>query len=117
MDSDEAIEEVWLQEDIDTDEFWKQPEILQDMCNILRGSIASSSSYDNELLELPSRPAQKPGRRLFGKKVAPSPSPTKPPEIKVDVEQEDICYRVENAFGLFETQSRPAIVVRVNTRG
>ena len=56
-------------------------------------------------------------RNFGGKRTAPPPPPVKRHKIKIDVEHEDICYRVEDNFGLFQTQSKLAIMVRVDTRG
>jgi hypothetical protein len=110
---------VRLEEEIDTEEFWNQPETLRDLQRLLTTSIPSSSFYEPEE-QLPVRPAPvQISRSFFGRKKAGSPSQPVIPKrqhIDVKVASEDMCYRVENDFGLYETIARPAIVIRVDTK-
>jgi hypothetical protein len=57
-------------------------------------------------------------RSIFGrKKSAPTPSVIpKRQQIEVKASQEDMAYRIESEFGLYETLTKPAIVVRVDTK-
>lgn len=115
-DSDEMFEEVRLEDEMDTEEFWQQPEALSDLRKILRASFATSDN-DNAV-ELPTRPVEKTSRGFFGKKSKPVASaPPKRPQVQVDADHEDICYRVESEFGLYETAAKSAVVVRVDTKG
>ncbi|KAF2664662.1 hypothetical protein BT63DRAFT_429421 [Microthyrium microscopicum] len=114
-DSDESYEEVVLEEEMDTQEFWEQPEALSDLRKLLKTSIASSNWYEQEE-ELPVRPVQKISKGFFGKKSQPVTASPKRPQVTVEVGHEDMSYRIENSFGLYDTIAKPAIVVRVNTR-
>jgi hypothetical protein len=117
LDSDEQCEEVNLEEDIDTEEFWNQPETLRDLQRLLTTSISSSSFLESEE-SLPARPVATTSRNIFGrKKSAPVPAVIpKRQQIEVKASQEDMAYRIESEFGLYETLTKPAIVVRVDTR-
>jgi hypothetical protein len=135
-DTDEPFEEVQLEGNINTHEFWEQDEVLSTLQNILSNELAISSEFSSpKLLEriatsdslqesstLPPRP-DKATRSfsLFGKRSTPTPQKTpsvkKPtPQIQVSVGLEEVCYRTSSHFGLYETISRRAVIVRVTTR-
>jgi len=135
-DTDEPFEEVQLEGNINTHEFWEQDEVLSTLQNILSNELATSSEFSSpKLLEriatsdslqdtttLPPRP-DKATRSfsLFGKRSTPTPQKTpsvkKPtPQIQVSVGLEEVCYRTSSHFGLYETISRRAVIVRVTTR-
>jgi hypothetical protein len=137
-DSDESFEQVSLQGPLNTPEFWRQDEALDDLQALLAASIQVAPFYEPELImpvpqqPLPPRPPparKSKSRGFFGRRVddeellPPTPTPPTPPpppqtrsRVRVQVVHEDICYRVENEFGLLDTVSRPAVVVRVDTR-
>jgi hypothetical protein len=117
LDSDEQCEEVILEDNIDTEEFWNQPETLRDLQRLLTTSISSSSFLESEE-SLPARSVATIPRKIFGrKKSAPTPAVIpKRQQIEVKTSQEDMVYRIESEFGLYETLTKPASVVRVNTK-
>jgi hypothetical protein len=128
--TDESCEEVNLSEPMDTHQFWEQSEVLDTLRSILENELATSSLFSPSpsadeaysQSELPPRPEKAPRSfSLFGRKPTPkpqAPSLTKKPapSIKVCVGLEEVCYRTCSDFGLYETISRPAVIIRVETR-
>jgi hypothetical protein len=129
-DSDDSFEQVQLDGDMNTHEFWEQPEVLDALRKILANDLATASSGPSSPIDakspslenqssLPPRPSDSTRSfSLFGKKSTPKPQAPPPPapEIEVYVGLEEVCYRTTSSFGLYETISRPAVFVRIKTR-
>jgi len=133
---EEDIEEVRLQGEMNHFEFWKQKDVVQDLQRVLQERLTASPifSFDakdggNEGLNnvVPVPAIQEKGRGFFGRRsskqaVQPSSSPTpvlsQPPRSRLEakVDLEEVCLRTVSSFGLYETITKPAIVVRVNIR-
>jgi hypothetical protein len=138
VDTDEPYEEVQLSGTIDSHEFWEQEEVLDTLRVILSNELATSSEFSSpkavertatsdsiqDTSPLPPRPDKAPRSfSLFGKRPTPTPqtqtpAPVKKPEplIRVTIGLEEACYRITSDFGLYETISRRAVIVRVVTK-
>jgi hypothetical protein len=104
---------------LNTYEFWQQQGILND----LKMMIIERLSKTPITSDLPSRPNQRTrGFSFFKKKMPPTSgssftktvfNPELESDIRVGVDLEGICLRTESNFGLYETITRPVVVVRV----
>ncbi|KAK5685295.1 hypothetical protein LTS10_003373 [Elasticomyces elasticus] len=113
---DEVPVLVQLEDAGDTVEFWRQSEAL----DLLRSQMmtAVSPTSTDHLPPLPTRPSLPPAVRktsLFGRR------PVKPPEVQtvlkapvtVDVKMEDVFFRTENEYGLYQTLCGRAVLLTV----
>jgi hypothetical protein len=135
VSEEEDINEVRLQGEINTFEFWRQKDVVQDLERVLQEKLSSSpifsrnSKADMEPEPLvnvaPMSPPPQPERRgFFGRRSSSKQAiqqtapvvvqPVKSNRMEVKVDLEEVCLRTVSSFGLFETVTRPAIVVRVN---
>jgi hypothetical protein len=131
--SEDGLQEVRLSGPLNTYEFWQQPEVLTELKMLLADKLSTKPLFESTsaspadavsiaLSDSPSPAAPRPSRgySLFRKKEASSvdvvPAPTPDSMIDVSVDLEDICLRTESDFGLYETISRPAVVIRVNAK-
>ena len=133
---DDLIGQVRLQGAINRFEFWKQPEVVTELRIVLEDRLASSSRLADWQPELP-RPAKRQAvdrdptptqksKSFWGRssKAAPQQqqqSQVAEPEqggsiMDVKVALEEICLRTVSVFGLFETMTRPVIVIRIDAR-
>jgi hypothetical protein len=137
VQSEETLTEVRLVGPLNTYEFWQQQGILNDLKMLLterlsttpllysdRSLTGSQSAHSTSNLPSPSTQRTR-GFSLFKKKLSSERgssltntalNPKPEPEIQVDVDLEEICLRTESNFGLYETITRPAVVVRVLAR-
>ncbi|KAK3643934.1 hypothetical protein LTR56_006765 [Elasticomyces elasticus] len=113
---DEVPVLVQLEDGGDTVEFWRQPEAL----DLLRSQMmtAVSPTSTDHLPPLPTRPSLPPAARktsLFGRKPLKSPevqTVLKAP-VTVDVKMEDVFFRTENEYGLYQTLCGRAVLLTV----
>ncbi|TID22382.1 hypothetical protein E2P81_ATG11485 [Venturia nashicola] len=134
ISDEEDINQVRLEGQINTYEFWKQKDVVNDLERVLQEKLASSPIFSKDskvgtdpgpLVIAPISPSPQPERRgFFGRRSsAKQPMKVAAPgvvkavksnrlEVKVDLEE--VCLRTVSPFGLLETVTRPAIVVRVN---
>lgn len=76
------------------------------------------------LITAPMSPPSQPEKRgFFGRRssakqpvqvATPVVKPVKSNRLDVKVDLEEVCLRTVSSFGLFETVTRPAVIVRVN---
>lgn len=131
---EEDINEVQLQGEIDTFEFWRQKDVVQDLERELLEKLSSSPIFSRDaklgmepesLITAPTSPPPKSERRgFFGRRssakqpmriaapVVAKAAERNPMEVKVGLEE--VCMRTVSSLGLYGTVTRPAIVVRVN---
>jgi hypothetical protein len=132
--SEDGLHEVRLEGPLNTYEFWQQPAVLKELKTSLADKLSATpvfsdyASTDSEVTRasaLPPTPVSRPSRgfSLFRKKevssdstVAAATTTMRDWSIEVAVDLEEICLRTESHFGLYETITRPAVVVRVNAR-
>jgi hypothetical protein len=134
VSEEEDINEVRLQGDINTFEFWRQKDVVQDLERVLQEKLSSSpifsrdskASMEPEPLVNIAPISPPPERRgFFGRRSSSKQAvqqaaapvivkPAKSNRVDVKVDLEEVCLRTVSSFGLFETVTRPAIVVRVN---
>jgi len=133
VSEEEDINEVRLQGEINTFEFWRQKDVVQDLERVLQEKLSSSPIFSRDSKDATEpealvnvAPMSPPperrgffGRRLSSKQaVQHAPAvvvkPVKSNRMDVKVDLEEVCLRTVSSFGLFETVTRPAIVVRVN---
>jgi hypothetical protein len=126
--SEDGLQEVRLDGPLNTYEFWKQPEVLKELKSLLTEKLATPAFFPSFLTDnLDTTPAvdwsypsaAKPSRSFsfFRKKEGSSsngPAAKQEAVIEVAVDLEEICLRTESDFGLYETITRPAVVIRVN---
>lgn len=123
--SDENLTIVQLEGDQNSREFWNQLSVIQELKQQLRNVLCASTVFEGvEFREPkprePAEPAESSkGWRAWGKKsavvsqVALAHPAKNSKGVQLSVEREDIVRRTENDFGLYETVTRPGIVVRV----
>lgn len=134
VSDEEDINEVRLEGHINTFEFWKQKDVVKDLERVLQERLSSSPIFGQDskrgiepeiLVTAPTSPPPQPERRgFFGRRSsAKQPmkvaaplvgKPVKSSRLEVKVDLEEVCLRTVSSFGLFETVTRPAIVVRIN---
>jgi hypothetical protein len=133
VSDEEDISEIRLQGHLNTNEFWRQKDVIQDLERVLQEKLSSSPVFHSQPNEEPEplitspplSPPPPPERRgFFGRrsssKQAVQPAPVVVQVVKkgvhVKVELEEVCLRTVSPFGLFETVTRAAVVVRVDAR-
>lgn len=133
VSDEEDIDEVRLQGEINTFEFWRQKDVVQDLERVLQEKLSSSAIFSKDskaemepepAIAAPMSPPPQPERRgFFGRRsskqavqstVSVVVPPVKSNRLDVKVDLEEVCLRTVSSFGLFETLTRPAIVVRVH---
>jgi hypothetical protein len=141
-DDDEDVSEIRLQGNLNRFEFWRQPDVVKELALVLRDRLSSSSRLLDELLPPPPPTPPEPrhvptpepskARSFLGRSKASSsssvskqnvvaPQPVVMQEerrsnVDVKVDLEEICLRTMSDFGLYETISRPVVIVRVDAR-
>lgn len=134
VSDEEDINEVRLTGDMNTFEFWKQKDVVKDLERVLQEKLSSSPIFSKDskvgmepgsVATVPTSPPPQSERRgFFGRRssakqpvqvAAPIVKPVKSSRLDVKVDLEEVCLRTVSPFGLFETVTRPAIVVRVNS--
>ncbi|QDS77981.1 hypothetical protein FKW77_002048 [Venturia effusa] len=134
VSDEDDMNEIRLQGDMNTFVFWRQKDVVQDLQRALQKKLSSSPvfSQDSKMETEPeplfiastSPPAQPERRGIFERRSsakqpmkAAAPVVAKSVEsnrLDVKVDLEEVCLRTVSSFGLFETVTRPAIVIRVN---
>jgi hypothetical protein len=135
VSDEEDINEIRLQGEINTFEFWRQKDVVLDLERVLQEKLSSSPIFSQDskaCLEpeplvnvAPMSPPPQPERRgFFGRRSSTKQAnqqtapvvvqPVKSNRMEVKVDLEEVCLRTVSSFGLFETVTRPAIVVHVN---
>ncbi|KAF2147429.1 uncharacterized protein K452DRAFT_354823 [Aplosporella prunicola CBS 121167] len=127
--SDEVVQQLQLGGPLNRGEFWQQTGVIGDLERALRDRLATTPFTGT--IDKPQTPTIQPEspratsqrRGFFGRKsVKPEtlvshstavPTGT-PSQLKALVSLEEVCFRTVSDFGLFETVSRPAIVIRVS---
>ena len=132
---DDDVEEVILTGEMDSAAFWRQSEVISELRMMLedkllalprlsRGRITEAGTVQTSST---SAQQQKTGPRrgLFGRVKAESNAPVHlkqeqparrglpPPTMRITVELQEICLRTLSDFGLYETLTRPAVVIDV----
>jgi hypothetical protein len=132
---DEDIEQIRLQGEMNHFEFWRQKDVVQDLQRVLQDRLITSPVFsfdakdgDSEGLinAAPASPPQQKARGFFGRKSSKQAVQQAPPtavaksssssRIEAKVDLEEVCFRTVSSFGLYETITRPSIVVRVSVQ-
>ncbi|KAF2417521.1 hypothetical protein EJ08DRAFT_654499 [Tothia fuscella] len=133
-EEDEDIEQVHLEGDLNRFEFWRQKDVVEELQHVLEDRLSTSPVFYGKSkvafgttpnVTSPVLPPPKAARGFFGRKTTkssssqcPAPAIAQPSTrdhlITIKVELSDMCLRTLSGFGLYETISRPALVVRVN---
>ena len=94
-------------------EFWRQPTVMQELgqqvCSHLRSSGYRIKGGSEASLQRPS-PSTADWRTVQNETLGNG-------EVSIQVETTDICLRVENDMGLYETKTGKAVVVKVTFGG
>jgi hypothetical protein len=136
-DDADAVVQLPLRDPLDTPEFWRQPAVRADLHALLQRELAASHQESAapvvEALPSPAAGAvpRAPRRSGFLSSFIPvrSREPERPAEAaaaarsralavlgpRVAVAEEEVCWRKEGDFGLWETETRRGVVVRVWT--
>ena len=135
VSDEEDINEIRLQGEINTFEFWRQKDVVLDLERVLQEKLSSSPIFSQDskarlepepLVNVaPMSPPPQPERRgFFGRRSSSKQAiqqtasvvvqPVKSNRMEVKVDLEEVCLRTVSSFRLFETVTRPAVVVRVN---
>ncbi|PVI07520.1 hypothetical protein DM02DRAFT_512713 [Periconia macrospinosa] len=131
--SDEVPKLVQLEGQMNKTEFWRAPGVIQDMEERLRGKLnaAAATAAVSSTQTAPSSAADTPravSKRGFLGKLAnvieqekrSSPfaggTGKEAGRVMVKVRLEEICLRTVNEFGLYDTLSKPCVMVRVDAR-
>ena len=107
----------------DTLEFWTQEDARSHLQRQMLAAITNSVPTMPVEQPLPERPAPPPAMRssLFGRKqskapeVNAAPKPIVPP-ITIEVQLDEVHFRTETEYGLYETLRGRAVLVTVDVR-
>lgn len=113
---------VQLEGRYDVTEFWTQQEALQELHDQMLGELVGDQPQLAEQ-PLPERPAPPPAVKasFWGKKQSKGrqevsvAKPVKAP-VTVDVQTEQVNFRTENEYGLYETLRSRAVMMAVDVR-
>ena len=100
-----------------------QSEALEQLQSQMLAAISDTVPTHNIEPPLPERPAIPPATRssFFGRKQSKAPEgkaasrPAKPP-VSVDVQLDEVHFRTESAYGLYETLRGRGVLVTVDVR-
>lgn len=132
-DHEEEVEQVQLEGSLNRLEFWRQPDVIKELCYALEERLSASpilrdfGQRATQVEEPTTASISIQKRRGFlgrssGKQthdITPKPesaSPSQIPSSRIDVKValEDICMRTVSNFGLYETATQPVVVVQVD---
>jgi hypothetical protein len=114
---DEEVVLVQLEGRIDSNQFWTQPEALEELQKLLYFAIAGEAPVQ-PVEQRPLLPKKPPRSSWFGRKSSstidqiPVAAPAKPP-VSVDVQLKEVHFRTANDYGLYETTRARAILTTV----
>jgi hypothetical protein len=129
-DDADALTQLPLRDRLDTPAFWRQPAVRADLHALLQRELAASHQNTRapvvEALPPPAPPARRASRTGFLGSLMPVRSREAPRVVeaprrelvlgpRVSVGEEEVCWRRENEFGIWETDTRIGVVVRVWT--
>lgn len=113
---------VQLEGRYDVTEFWTQEEALEELHDQMLGEMVGDQPHLAEQ-PLPERPAPPPAVKtsFWGKKqsrVQQEAAVTKPAKapVAVNVQIEQVNFRTENEYGLYETLRSRAVMMAVDVR-
>lgn len=146
-DSDEDLQQLPLTTPMDTTQFWSQDMVVDELRRTLGEKLANEGlgafeagkstiavdAVDEQVQEPKPTPAIK-SRGFFSRKPSSSVAEARSSgdrrvvqqelvtgrakdTIDVDVRLDEICLRTQSAFGLYETLTKPALIVRVQIQG
>ena len=135
-DDADTVVRLPLRDALDTPEFWRQPAVRADLHALLQRELAASHQETAAPVveALPAAAPRAPPRRSgflssFRPRARSPREPERPAEAAaagsralprcwargVAVAEEEVCWRKEGDFGLWETETRRGVVVRVWT--
>lgn len=126
--SDDDLVIAQLEGEENSLEFWSQPSVAQELKQQLLDILSTfsdftdSSSRAREANPEPEAASSRIGWRKRAKKASESfravqMSPAQSSErVRVTIDREGIVLRTVNDFGLYETVTKPAVIVRINTQ-
>lgn len=130
-DDADALTQLPLRDPLDTPAFWRQPAVRADLRAALQRHLAAAHQGTAapvvEPLPAPPAPARRTSRTAFLGSLMPVRSreaaaaavgvPSRALVLgpTVSVAEEEVCWRRENEFGIWETETIRGIVVRVST--
>ncbi|OQO11522.1 hypothetical protein B0A48_03249 [Cryoendolithus antarcticus] len=102
-------------------QFWSQAEALVELRTQLYNEVSDGVPHARLEITLPPRPAAPVQKgSWFGRKGSKAPAivqtPAPPPPVEVDVQVDDLHFRVETEYGLYETIRVRGMVVSVVVR-
>jgi hypothetical protein len=113
--SNESVEEVKLKGDLNTAEFWDQDHVLESLRTLLNDTL-QTSPLPSPIQLLPTTRSSTSKTSLFGKKNDPKAVDVHTNvamRISLKVHRDEACYRTQNDFGLYDTISRPVVVINI----
>ncbi|OQN96049.1 hypothetical protein B0A48_17849 [Cryoendolithus antarcticus] len=102
-------------------QFWSQAEALAELRTQLYNEVSDGVPHGQLEVALPPRPAAPVQKgSWFGRKASKAPAtvqpPTPLPPVEVDVQVDDLHFRMETKYGLYETIRVRGMVVSVMVR-
>ena len=124
-DDADALTRLPLRGPLDTAAFWRQPAVRADLHALLQRELAASHQGTAAPVVEPLPPPRRTSRTSFlgslmpvrsrGAAAVDVPSRSLVLGPRVSVAEEEVCWRRENDFGIWETQTLRGVVVRVWT--
>jgi len=126
--SDEEIHEFKLEGDKNRFEFWKQEEVVLELHCVLEARLSTLPVLQDALRSSKNEPVFLSKKSMFGKFVSAvraedlggsqtvRHATLEERAVHVKVTLEDVCMRAVSDFGLYETLSRPAVVIRCHAK-
>ncbi|KAF2101457.1 hypothetical protein NA57DRAFT_53423 [Rhizodiscina lignyota] len=124
----ENLTMIQLQGQENSAEFWSQPSAIKELQRQLHDILCASTVFEGVEFQAPKEAdsAAEPskGTKGWGKKlmkefakprdeIALAHPPKNSQGVQLSVEREDVVWRTQNDFGLYENVTKPGIIVRV----
>ncbi|KAM3413799.1 hypothetical protein BST61_g10483 [Cercospora zeina] len=112
---------IQLDGQYDGSQFWSQDEALLLLKDQVLTDLGEGPATDSTREALPERPIEQPKSSFWGRKTSKSVAvkpvvPPPPPPVTVEVEMDQVNFRTETEFGLYETIRGRAVLMKVHIR-